>query len=227
MPMLLGLLLMACTVGETRSAPFNLEIATSYKGQLPCASCPGVLWQLDLWPDGRFHLRQEYLDHNAVEGRLGQWRYAAEQERLVLLAAGHDAVFLSVVGFDELRLLDRTGESIASELNYGLTRQAVFDAGEFAISLKGEFRYFADAANFRDCATGFRYPVIMGENFLELERGYLSQKLGAGEPWTIRIDAQMLNEQAMEGEGPSQSVLIESFSAEVEKACSYREKAAP
>ncbi|MFK8041638.1 copper resistance protein NlpE N-terminal domain-containing protein [Congregibacter sp.] len=227
-PMLLSLLLlMGCTVGATRGMPFKLEVATSYEGQLPCASCPGVLWQLDMWPDGRFHLRQEYLDRNAVNGRIGQWRYEAAQQRLVLLASGHDRVFLSVVGADELRLLDRTGESIESELNYGLRRQAVFDTSEFAISLRGEFRYFADAASFTDCASGFRYPVIMGENFLELERGYLAQKLGAGKPWTIRIDAQILNEQAMEGEGPPQSVLIEGFSADVEKACSYREKAAP
>ena len=135
--LLLALLLTGCTGADAGGVPFVLKTASSYEGQLPCADCPGVSWKLDMWPDGRFHLRQEYLDRDLVHGRVGEWRYEQSPQRLILLSAGHETVFLSVAGPDELRMLDRAGDSIKSALNYVLRRQAVFDAGEFGVSLRG------------------------------------------------------------------------------------------
>ncbi|WP_439102064.1 copper resistance protein NlpE N-terminal domain-containing protein [Congregibacter sp.] len=185
--------------------------AASYEGRLPCADCPGVYWKLDLWPEGRFHLRQEYLDRDSVTAHRGQWVFEPDAQRLALLAPGQDRIFLAVASTGVLELLDREGETIDSKLNYGLERQAVFEPGEFPVSLTGVFRYFADAASFMDCSTGYRYAVAMAGNYPDLERRYLSGGPGGGAPWLIQVDAQLRNKAAMEGEGALQSLFIDSF----------------
>ncbi|WP_439107944.1 copper resistance protein NlpE N-terminal domain-containing protein [Congregibacter sp.] len=198
---------------------FEIDTAMSYKGTLPCADCPGVLWQLDLWPTGRFHLRQEYLGRDTVSSRLGHWHLAPVDQILTLSASEDDQLFLSIVDADTLRMLDRKGAPIQSSLPYELERQSVFAPSEFFISLRGEFRYFADAASFTDCASGYRYAVLMEGEYLSLERGYLAAGLKSGAPWPVQVDAQMLNRQAMEGEGASQSLRIERFTEDNTGPC--------
>ena len=36
-------------------------LPATFVGELPCADCPGIRHQLDLWPDGAFFLRRTYL----------------------------------------------------------------------------------------------------------------------------------------------------------------------
>ena len=41
--------------------PAKPQLPASYRGALPCAGCAAASAQLDLWPDGVFHLRRHGL----------------------------------------------------------------------------------------------------------------------------------------------------------------------
>lgn len=45
--------------------------------------------------------------------------------------------------------------------------------------LSGEFTYMADAAMFRDCATGLRFPVAQTGDYLRTEREYTARSQGS------------------------------------------------
>ncbi|WP_169729159.1 copper resistance protein NlpE N-terminal domain-containing protein [Congregibacter litoralis] len=212
-----------CQAAGAEPSAFALEVPASFKGRLPCADCPGVLWHLDLWPERRFHLRREYVDREHLAVALGRWRYEGDGQRLVLQGAGQGGMYFSVVSDETLEMLDREGKAIKSDLNYALQRQGVFEAAEFPVSLTGTFRYFADAASFTDCATGYAYAVAMTGAYLDLERRYLSATATAtaagGAPWLVDIDAELRNIAAMEGEGRRQSLIINHFREGEGEAC--------
>lgn len=46
----------------------------------------------------------------------------------------------------------------------------------------GMYTYMADAAVFEDCTTGTRYPVLIEAAHIDVERAYLEQRAGPGEP---------------------------------------------
>lgn len=49
---------------------------STYKGLLPCADCPGIVYQLNLLPDHRYHMRLNYQDRAARFDEYGGWRTA-------------------------------------------------------------------------------------------------------------------------------------------------------
>ncbi|MDP5070113.1 MAG: copper resistance protein NlpE, partial [Congregibacter sp.] len=125
---LLGLLAPVFAVGA-----FELAEPTSFEGTLPCADCPGINWHLDLWPDGRFHLRRIYLDRGNGEhdsqntdrddGRdddMGRWRINPADDSLLLFGGREAPLRIAVIGDATLRLLDRQGRTIDSQLPYEL-----------------------------------------------------------------------------------------------------------
>jgi copper homeostasis protein (lipoprotein) len=208
--------LAACGAPDPRpAAAFALDRATTFSGTLPCADCPGIRWQLDLWPEGRFHLRREYVDRDAFANQLGRWRVDLRGARLILEGSektrGNAPVSLAISDADTLRLLDTRGQVIESTLPYELRRQANFEPAVFAATFSGEFRYLADAAGVQECATGHRYPVLMEGAYLAVERAYLNAVQTSGEPLFLTFDGELLNRQAMEGEGPPQSLRINRF----------------
>jgi len=207
-----------------------LDEPASFTGTLPCADCPGVAWHLDLWPDGRFHLRQRYLDRGdepahddenqlaqapGARDQLGRWRRNPADDSLLLQGGREAPLRLQVVDLDTLRLMDTQGRSIESDLSYELRREEQFSPTEIALSLYGEFRYFADSASFEECLTGYRYPVLMEGDYRSAESAYGKElrRSGAdpGSALYLRLDGSVLNRRIMEHEGPTQSLYIDRF----------------
>ncbi|HET8701746.1 MAG TPA: copper resistance protein NlpE, partial [Nitrococcus sp.] len=103
---------------------------STYKGLLPCADCPGIIYQLNLLPNHRYHLRLNYQDRAARFDEYGRWRLTDDAKKLLLQAEGaHPSAQQWAVldGGRRLRLLDRAGQPIHSGLNYDLTRSAQFE----------------------------------------------------------------------------------------------------
>ena len=110
--------------------------ALFFYGILPCADCPGIRTKLTLVPDDRLYvLRRTYLE--ADEGRdatfttVGAWSEepgALDQRPdapVFRLHAAEDApphMMLARTAVDTLRLLDREGRWIDSDLPYELIR---------------------------------------------------------------------------------------------------------
>ncbi|MEM1403430.1 MAG: META domain-containing protein [Pseudomonadota bacterium] len=181
---------------------------STFRGTLPCADCPGIDWHLDLWPEGRFHLRQTYQGRDFSSGDVGQWK--SDEQRLTLRSGQESATYLQWIDERELRLMDRQGQAFESTLPYELQRTAAFMPVELSVSLRGDFRYHADAATFTECVSGHRFPVQMEGDYLQAERRFTvrEQTLSEDSLYLV-VDGRIENRSVMEGEGPPQSLVIE------------------
>ena len=78
--------------------------------------------------------------------------------------------------------------------------------------LSGEFTYMADAATFRDCATGLRFPVAQTGDYLRTEREYTARSQGVGDPVHVRLRGHIdLMPAAEESQGLVPTLVIDSL----------------
>lgn len=105
------------------------ELPASYRGELPCADCAGIRYQISLFPDGVYTLSAVYFGTEAPRRvhEQGEWSLDASGETLTL--AGGDAgprQWRVVEGADSLEMLDLEGNAIDSSLNYRVQRTGQF-----------------------------------------------------------------------------------------------------
>jgi uncharacterized lipoprotein YbaY/heat shock protein HslJ len=79
------------------------------------------------------------------------------------------------------------------------------------MELKGQFSYLADAALFRDCSTGKRFPVEMSGQFKELERAYSNSGIEAGENLTVNLKGRYLERPGMEENTRTIMLIVDEF----------------
>ncbi len=78
--------------------------------------------------------------------------------------------------------------------------------------LSGEFTYMADAAMFRDCATGLRFPVAQTGDYLRTEREYTARSQGVGDPVHVQLRGHIdLMPSAEESQGLVPTLVIDSL----------------
>ncbi|MCB1486016.1 MAG: hypothetical protein KDJ88_01005 [Bauldia sp.] len=86
--------------------------------------------------------------------------------------------------------------------------------------MAGMYSYMADAALFRDCASGERYPVAFEGDNRALEAGYLAVAPGPGAEVLVKIEGRIEERPAMEGDGVEISVIPDHFiGAYPDKTC--------
>jgi copper homeostasis protein (lipoprotein) len=59
-------------------------LPASFSGDLPCADCPGIRYQLDLFPDRVFFLRMTYLGEGRSFDGIGAWAISSDDKTLIL-----------------------------------------------------------------------------------------------------------------------------------------------
>jgi copper homeostasis protein (lipoprotein) len=99
-------------------------LPASFAGVLPCADCPGIDYRLYLSPDHYFSLTNTYLDRDTDGGResSGRWSLSEDGGTLSLDSGSESSQFFSVESKNVLRMLDREGNAIESNLNYEIRR---------------------------------------------------------------------------------------------------------
>jgi copper homeostasis protein (lipoprotein) len=189
------------------------ELPASFEGELPCADCPGIHYRLDLFSDRVFFLRMTYLGRGAgaISDFLGTWALAAEKGRLSLFTGEKAPVFFRVVNADTLRKLDIEGHDIDSTLNYDLRRKEGLALLEVRVTMRGMYRYMADAALFEECVSGRRFQVAQEGDNLALERAYLDARREPGEPLLVSLQGRIAERPAMEGDAMVLTVVPERF----------------
>jgi hypothetical protein len=76
------------------------------------------------------------------------------------------------------------------------------------------FRYLADAATIRLCATGARLPVAMEADYRRLERAYLKAQPAdrRGQPLLVNLEGLITNRPSAEpGRPPQRTLVVERF----------------
>ena len=192
------------------------RLPASWRGDLPAASGT-TRWQVDLFADGSFQLRQTVLERPAPNSfdAIGRWQLEPGSNRLVLRGGREAPVFFQPLeGGAALQKLDLQGEPIRSRHNERLPRLAQVSPIEPRLHLVGMFRYLADAASIKLCATGSQLPVAMEGEYRALERAYL-QALpngGAGEPLLVNLEGLISRRPSMEsGQPPQRTLVVERF----------------
>ena len=155
------------------ATPMPTTLAGVYSGQLPCSNCSAIAATLWLRPDGRFFMRQRFVDEgndgakNAAQDSatysLGHWHWDEIAGEAVLRGAG-----------PERRLVTRDGERlelrVASPIEHVLQRDASAPKFVDRVTLDGESAVTENGATFRECLTGLTFAVAESGAYRELRR---------------------------------------------------------
>jgi copper homeostasis protein (lipoprotein) len=195
------------------------RLPASWRGNLP-AGGGSTRWQVDLAADGSFQLRQTPLRQGSGQSNhddIGRWRLEPGGNRLVLQGGREAPVVLEPLGQGQaLRKLGLEGQPLPSGANDLLQRLALPEPIEPRLHLAGMFRYLADAASIRLCATGATLPVAMEGDYLALERAYLAARPAdaPGEPLLVNLEGLITSRPSAEpGRGPVRTLVVERFVA--------------
>jgi len=200
--------------GQARGAESALrQLPASFAGDLPCADCEGIRYRLNLFPDGAFYLGMTYLGKGdgAAFDDIGTWTLSSNQQVLVLKGGREASTLFRIVDAKTLRKLDLEGRDIESVLNYALTRAAAFERIEPRLTMRGMFRYMADAGLFTECVTGQRWPVAQEADNAALEREYLKVRRDPGGPVLVSVEGRVAMRPTMEGGGLQPTLVPERF----------------
>ncbi len=206
--------LAACQSPPLQDSPGNIELQlpASFSGALPCHDCASVRAQLDLWPDGVFHLSREGEGTPDRDDDLGRWRRDSGSAVMLLYGGREMPLQFEVAGPRTLRTLDAHGNPAGMDDRYDLKSAGQWQPADVSRGLHGMFRHLADAATFEECLTGRRYPVAMEGDYLALERAYLAQPDATpGAPVMASFDGEITRRPHMEGTGPVPTVVVRRF----------------
>ncbi|RQW81067.1 MAG: hypothetical protein EHM62_05205 [Methylococcus sp.] len=167
-----------------------LDLPATFSGVLPCADCPGIRHHLDLWPDGTYHLRREWLDRKLTRDELGRWMIASPG-RILRLRGGESALSFAIPDERRLRLLDTQGQAIASAQPLELSGDGQLQPTDLTLLMGGEMTYLADAPRFTECLTGRGYPIAPEADARALEQAYLRQAASPGAPLYVTLEGTL------------------------------------
>jgi copper homeostasis protein (lipoprotein) len=85
-----SILLTTAATASALAAP-PLKVPAVYRGQLPCADCPGIVMTLRLNANGTFSGRYVYIDRSSSFVEHGTWKYDAASGMLTLQPWGGSA----------------------------------------------------------------------------------------------------------------------------------------
>jgi len=213
----LSLKLVAVQTGRPPLTSFPLgRLPASWRGDMAFAG-GRTRWQVDLSADGSFQLRQTFLDRPAPNrfDDIGRWRIEPGSNRLVLRGGREAPLFFQPLeGGAALAKLDLQGEPLRSRQTERLQRLATPQPIDPRLHLVGMFRYMADAATIRLCATGARLPVAMEADYLSLERAFLKAQPAdrRGQPLLVNLEGLITNRPSAEpGRPPQRTLVVERF----------------
>ena len=168
-------------------------LPASFTGDLPCADCPAIRYLLNLFPDSSFFLRMTYVGRNEVKplDDVGRWELSADGSTLTLNGGKESAERFAVKSSTILRKLDLQGREIESKFNYDLRRTSAMERIEPRLTMRGMFRYMADAAMITECQTGQRWPVVIEGDYKALEAAYLKTKRQPAEELLVNLEGQV------------------------------------
>ena len=107
-------------VAQFRTQSLGVLPAT-FKGDLPCADCSAIQYQLDLFADNSYDLLMIYRGKSgSSESRSGSWEKSGVNG--ISLLGGRTKLHFAIISANSLRLLNQNGGPIESTLNYTLTR---------------------------------------------------------------------------------------------------------
>ncbi|MBX3133504.1 MAG: copper resistance protein NlpE N-terminal domain-containing protein [Gemmatimonadaceae bacterium] len=191
----------------------RLERPAGFAGTLPCADCPGIETWLQLNPDGSYRLRERWLDRSAAARlRVGRWTISRDSiPQVALLGSDSTPRRFAMTGALTLRELAQDGSAIESQLPLDLARVSLPADWNASLQMRGEFRYFADAATIVACDGGMQYPVAGDSAFIRLQRAYVQENLGTLSAILVDASGRLEVRPGMEEGTRAETFVVDSF----------------
>ena len=206
-------------VGASKPASKPVQTAplatlpASFIGELPCADCPGIRYQVNLFPDRAFFSRMTYLgrsdDGNFDD--IGSWVLSSDRSTIILKGGRDAPAMFRIKDANTLRMLDVERRDIESPLNYDLRRTKDVEPLEPRVAMRGMYRYFADAGWLTECLTRRKWPVAQEKDNAALESAYAKARLTPGEELLVNLEGQVAMRPKMEGQGAQPTLVVERF----------------
>jgi heat shock protein HslJ len=145
--------------------------------------------------------------------------------RRLVLHGGDVPVWFGVRGATALRMLDASGNEVASRQQYDLARAAAPDTAAPALALLGAFVQQADAAAITDCVSGVQLAVAQAGDYPSLERAYQQAQPSPGIALPVRVEGRITPREAG-GEGPASVLAVDRFAqVQADARCPAAEEA--
>lgn len=142
----------------------------SFSGILPCADCAGISYHINLFRDGRFAVRQEYLQRNQVNIVRGIW--LLEKRSLHLVNQQQTLPGFHFLSNKQIAMLDLNGKPIITNEKYHLQREAEFRKLDTRQAMLGLYQLKDNQASFTNCSSGDNLVVANTQHHLPVMRQY-------------------------------------------------------
>lgn len=142
----------------------------TFEGVLPCADCPGIAYHINLYRDGRFEARQEYLERGQVQLISGSW--LLEKRTLHLVNQQSTLPVFHFRSNRQLVMTDLAGKPILSSEAYQLNRQESVKKIDQRQPMLGMYQLRNNQATFIQCNNGESLPIANTQNHLPMMRLY-------------------------------------------------------
>jgi hypothetical protein len=198
---------------ESPGTPMPADVAGVYAGEFPCSNCAKIEATLWLRPDGRFFLRQRFVDDAAAATEtakapktpsatygLGRWSWDDVEAEIVLRGAGPERR-LSVRDADHLRL------RVTSPIEHVLARDRDEPAFHDRITLDGESAVTATGATFKECLTGLDLPVVVDAGAYRQLRHYHRTMNARGKIALTVVEGHLVYAR----DGSSERLVVDAF----------------
>jgi copper homeostasis protein (lipoprotein) len=205
------------------------NLPTTFSGTLPCADCPGIKYELNLFPDDSYFLRMTYLGRSvAPRDTIGSWVLSSDRRVVVLGGERETPDYWAIRDAITLRKLDVAGQPIASKQSWDLRRVGSVTPIDVRGTFKGSYVHMADAGRFTECSTGQSWPVAQQGANAELESAYQRARPRPGAAVLATVDGHVTRAQTGE-EGRRDTALVVDRVAGVSAAeeCAPRFAASP
>lgn len=197
---------------------FSIARPAAFAGILPCADCEGIEATMILHPNGSYRAQERYRGEREPNAFLdvGRWsvrRIAGDSLPRLTLHRDSGPQHFAMESELRIRLLDREGRAIESRLPAELIRISASGTLDGLLRVRGEFRYFADAATLVSCNGGVQFPVGGDSAYVRLQRAHLDTMLGTDAATYVNLHARLEVRPGMEEGTVAETVVVDSLVA--------------
>lgn len=171
---LAALVATAGAVDAPASDAATLVLPASFVPAHDCRDCAAASQQLDLWPDGVFHLARDHAGTAASPGgsQVGRWRRVPDTDELLLYGGYEAPLRFRVVDARSLRAADHAGRLPGDGTAVAWRAREAFVPTDLDLRLHGMYSSSTTGARFEECLTGRAYAVAAEGDHAALAQEY-------------------------------------------------------
>jgi copper homeostasis protein (lipoprotein) len=187
-------------VSEAVETPVLAEISEPvfFSDTIPCANCPGIVYQLSLTTDSTYIFSEEYLGQK--KSPYVQFGKSEKKDSVITLFMPDSKKVKFQITDTGMLLMDRKAGINTGKEDFNLDSRpnGSFDLAQLYI-IDGAYFYSADAANFTPCGQGNTYLVKPGGASFEAEKLFLNKKGNENEPIYLRALISIKQDKSLTG----------------------------